>query len=123
MARSNLLSCLEKRDLLNRSAVSVDKMLEWGVRFEEAGLLNDAVDFYEKAKAVDPLENLLKRVREEGDSFLYGRILKALGREASALEWISIGEKATQLGKHLLAGEAFRKGGREDTDTGKGGEQ
>lgn len=121
MARNNLLGCLEKRDLLNRSAVSVDKMLEWGMRYEEAGLINDAVDFYEKAKAAEPLGKLLEKVREEGDAFLYGRVLKALGREASPKEWIAVGEKAAGLGKTLPAREAFRRGGVEEP--GQGGER
>ncbi len=113
MARSNLLTCLEKRDLLNQAAVSVDKLTDFGERYEESGMLNDAVDFYEKASAVEPLERLLLAAREQGDAFLYGRILRALDREAPKEEWIAVGEKAQELGKLAYAREAFKRGGRE----------
>ncbi len=108
-----MLSCLDKRELLNQSAVSVNKLLEWGPRFEEEGLLNDAVDFYERANATEHLERLLEIAKEEGDAFLYGRILKALDREAPPGEWIALGERARELGKDTYAREAFLKGGIE----------
>lgn len=111
MARSNLLSCLEKRDLLNQTAVSTDKLLDWGVRYEESGLIHDAVDFYERAGAAERLGPLLEVARNDGDAFLYGRILKALGREAPAGDWIAVGEKAGALGKDAYALEAFKRGG------------
>lgn len=113
MARTNLLSCLEKRDLLNQSAVSINKLLEWGAVYEEAGMVNDAVDFYERANAVDQLKKLLGVAGEEGDTFIFGRILKALNREATPGEWISLGEKAAERGKHAFAKEAFKRGGME----------
>jgi len=69
MARTELLGCLEKRDLLNESVVSVDKLLEWGRRYEEAGFVYDAVDFYEKAGAGDELKRLLAAAKEEGTCF------------------------------------------------------
>jgi hypothetical protein len=113
VARTNLLSCLEKRDLLNQSAVSINRLLEWGAVYEEADLINDAIDFYERANAAEPLEKLLSIAREEGDAFVYGRILKALNREATPQEWISLGEKAAEFGKHAFAQEAFKRGGLE----------
>jgi tetratricopeptide (TPR) repeat protein len=117
-----LLSCLEKRDLLNQSAVSVDKLMGWGARYEEAGQINDAVDFYERANAAGPLEALLEVARDDGDAFLYGRVLKALGRDAPAEEWILLGEKARELGKHAFALEAFKRGGLQEPETEQQGE-
>lgn len=116
MARSNLLSCLEKRDMLNQSEIAEDKLSDWGERYEEADMLSDAVDFYEKADAAEPLERLLKVAHEQGDAFLYGRILRALGREGSKEEWAALGEKARDLGKLAYAREAFTKGGVETGD-------
>lgn len=109
-----LLSCLEKRDLLNQSAVSIDKLFHWGAAFEEEGLLSDALDFYERANASDALERLLLVAHDEGDAFLYGRILKALGREAAPEEWISLGKKAGEFGKDAFAREAFKRGGLQE---------
>ena len=119
MAGNNLLSCLEKRDLLNQSAVSISKLLEWGSIYEEAGLINDAVDFYERANAADRLEKLLGLAMLEGDAFIFGRILKALNREATSAEWVSLGEKAAECGKHAFAQEAFKRGGVEAQGEGQ----
>lgn len=120
MARSNLLSCLEKRDLLNQSAQSVGKLKDWGARYEEAGQVNDAVDFYERAGDSGALENLLPLAITEGDAFLYGRLLRALGRDGLPEDWIALGERATELGKHAYAREAFERGGRQSTDDESG---
>jgi hypothetical protein len=117
VARTNLLSCLEKRDLLNQSAVSIGKLVEWGSVYEEAGQINDAVDFYVRANAADHLERLLGAAGEEGDAFIFGRILKALNREATPEEWKSLGEKASERGKHTFAKEAFKRGGIETSGT------
>lgn len=111
MGRTNLLSCLEKREMLNQTAASVDKLLKWAVLYEQEGMLNDAVDFYERANASESLEKLLNVAREEGDTFLCGRILRALNREIPSQEWISLGERARELGKHAYAREALRRGG------------
>jgi hypothetical protein len=119
VGKNRLLSCLEKRDLLNQAAVSIDRLLEWGSVYEEAGLINDAIEFYERANSTEPLEKLLGVAREEGDAFIYGRILKALNREATPQEWISLGEKAAECGKHAFAQEAFKKGGLEKVSLAK----
>ncbi len=119
MARSNLLSCLEKNELLNQKAVSIDKLLDWGKRHEESGLINDAIDFYERAGAPERLEAMLEIVRDEGDAFLYGRILRSLGRDAPAADWIAVGEKARELGKEAYAREAFKRGGLQKPETGR----
>jgi hypothetical protein len=111
LAKPNLLSCLQKRDLLNRSAASADQLLKWGNLFEEEGLTNDAIDFYAKAHALEPLEKLLPLAHQEGDTFVYARIVRALGREVTAEEWISMGKRAAELGKDAFAREAFKRGG------------
>ncbi len=116
MEKSSLLSCLEKRDLLNRSAISVDQLITWGKMYEEEGLVNDAIDFYERANSSESLEKVLQEAHMEGDAFLYARILKILNRQASAQEWISLGEKARELGKDAFAREAFKRGGVEEAE-------
>jgi len=116
LEKSGLLTCLEKRDMLNRSAVSVDLLLKWGRQHEEEGLINDAIDFYEKANSSESLENLLSLSLQEGDVFNYARIMKTLGRQASADEWISVGKRAAELGKDAFAREAFKRGGLETAE-------
>lgn len=116
MEKSSLLTCLEKRDMLNRSAVSVDQLLKWGRLYEEQGQINDAIDFLEKANSSKSLEDLLSLSLREGDAFNYARIMKVLGRQAPAEEWISLGKRAAELGKDAFAREAFKRGGLETAE-------
>jgi tetratricopeptide (TPR) repeat protein len=113
MARG-MLSCLEKRDLLNRAAVSVNSLLEWGEFYEQSGLIFDAVDFYEKAKAVEPLNRLLKEAEAEGNAFLFNRVSRALGHEPSREEWLSLAKNAESQGKFAFAAEAYTKAGESE---------
>ncbi len=115
MRRSSGLNCLDKRDLLNQTAASVETLLRWGSTFEEADQYHDAVDFYEKAGAREPLLRLLDLAVEEGDLFLFKRVCKALDMEPDADRWKQAGERAREQGKLLFAAEAFRRAGVEET--------
>ncbi len=107
MAKMRELSCLMKRELLNQAAVSVDSIVAWGQQCEQNGLVYDAVDFYEKAQATEPLLRLLKVSQEEGDAFLFKRINKILKREPSQEEWRCLAGKAEEMGKHSFARQAL----------------
>lgn len=109
MAQKESLSCLAKRDLLNQTAVPVEKLLSWGNQYEQSGMLHDAVNFYEKAKATDALHSLLKIVQEEGDTFLFKRINRILNRVPDRSEWLALAHQAERLGKEAFAAEAFRE--------------
>lgn len=111
--KRGILNCLEKRDLLNQSAVSVEMLREWGERFEQSGMLYDAVDFFKKAYANEALERLLDTAREDGDLFLYQKIAKILKIDPSRDEWISLGTRAEELGKTAFARQAYRLAGIE----------
>jgi hypothetical protein len=111
MAKEYLLECLEKRDLLNDAGVSEAILLDWGQRFEQAGLLNDAVEFYDKADAKDDLRRILQIALDEGDLFLYSKLCRLLGYEASRDQWLALADKAEEAGKLSFAAEARRKGG------------
>ncbi len=106
MPKEGLLSCLQKRELLNRSAVSVDELLTWARRYEEADLVHDAVDFYEKAQAWEDLERLCRRAVEEGDYFLLKRLMSLTGKDPSADQWRRLAERAEELGKTTFAEKA-----------------
>jgi len=107
----NLLSCLEKRDLLNRPAVSVDELLEWGRYYEEAGLVYDAVDFYEKAGASERLEKWATVAVQDGDAFLLRRIAGAADLKPDPADWASLAKRAEVLGKTVYAEVARREAG------------
>ncbi|MBC7358309.1 MAG: hypothetical protein H5U10_07220 [Desulfacinum sp.] len=107
MADNGLLSCLQKRDLLNRSAVSVDELLQWARRYEQAGLMHDAVDFYEKAQANEEIRRLMEKAVQEGDYFLLKRLSTLLGAAPDGATWRSLAERARELGKELFSQRAM----------------
>ncbi len=111
MAKKYDLSCLEKRDLLNDAAVSIETLLSWGRHYDEVGSLYEAVDFYEKGGDKDALARILTKAREAGNLFLYRRICRILGYEPSPDEWLALAKQAEQLGKLTFADEAYRLGG------------
>ncbi|MFP5213184.1 MAG: hypothetical protein ACLGPL_07370 [Acidobacteriota bacterium] len=111
---ADLLSCLKKRDLLNRPVASVETLMEWGRRYEAEGMVNDAVFFYEKAEAREDLERLGNAAVEEGDAFLINRIARILGHEVPREQWLTTAKRAEESGKLAFAAEAYRRGGDEE---------
>jgi len=111
MAKREKLTCLEKRDLLSQSAVAVEELTHLGKCYEEAGLIHDAVDFYEKAHAGEALERVLEKAREEGDVFLFKRLCRVLNCQPEQDEWLSIAQRAEELGKLSFSAEARREAG------------
>ena len=106
-----LLSCLQKRDLLNQPAAAVESLTDWGELYLETGLVHDAVDFFEKAGVQEPLRELLELAREEGDVFLMRRLSAILGREPGADEWLAAANQAESLGKFLFALKGYALAG------------
>jgi hypothetical protein len=109
MAGNNDLGCMEKRDLLNRSAISVETLLRWGQHYEDAEMVHDAVSFYEKAGAREPLRRILELARDEGDLFLFNRICRTLQHTPTRDEWLALAAKADELGKVSFAEQARRR--------------
>lgn len=108
-----MLGCMEKRDILNQPAVSVEKLVQWGQVYEDEGMVHDALNFYEKAGARGALTRLLERAREDGDSFLFSRTSRILGIEPDEEEWNALAERARSLGKLLFAEQAYAKAGKQ----------
>jgi len=117
--KRNLLNCLEKRDLLNQSAVSLEMLKQWGEQFEENGMFHDAVDFYQKAHAKEALGRIFKAAAEDGDAFLFNKVSRILKVEPTEEEWIRLAERAKELGKMAFAMEGYRRAGREVMDDGQ----
>lgn len=122
MAKDHLLECLEKRDLLNDADASEKTLRDWGQRFEQAGLLNDAVELYEKADARDDLKRILQIALDEGDVFLFSKLVRILEIEASREQWLAIAEKAQEAGKLSFVAQARRKGGIVEEEAEKAGD-
>lgn len=114
MARRGNLNCLEKRDLLNQSAASVESLMKWGEHYESMGLVHDAVDFYAKANAREVLERLLENELKDCDVFLIRRLSRFLNREVNREEWLDVAKRSEEQEKFRFAAEAYRLGGDED---------
>jgi hypothetical protein len=114
MPKGSILSCLEKRELLNQPAVSVETLLRWAERFAESEMFHDALDFYEKAGAREPVKRLMAMSVEEGDLFLCRRASKVLKFEPDTTEWLDLARAAKSRSKLLFAAEAFRQAGVND---------
>ncbi len=114
MAKHDTLSCLQKRDILNRAAASTASLLGYGEGMERSGLLHDALSFYEKAGARDAIARLRDVAAQDGDLFLYRCACRALGEEPTPDQWAAVGRRAAELGKTSFAREAARLAGRDD---------
>jgi hypothetical protein len=114
LTMKELLSCLDKRDLLNKPSASVESLVDWGQGYLEAGFVYDAVDFFEKAGAQEPLRKLLELAQVEGDVFLLRRIHAILGQEPPTAVSLAVAEQAESLGKTLFAIKAYAHAGAAD---------
>jgi len=111
MSEPKDMSCLHKRALLNQTPIALERLIAHGRKYESAGLVHDAVDFYQRAVALDRLQALMESARQDGDVFLFRRICRLLEREVIADEWLALATKAEALGKLAFARTAYREAG------------
>jgi hypothetical protein len=109
LARRKLLSCLKKRDLLNRDNVESSKLLDLGKLHFQEDRLSDAIDFFEKSQYREGLEQLKARCLEEGDYFLYQRLVKIMQLSSEPGDWIKLGDAALSRGKLYFARSAYQQ--------------
>lgn len=120
MGKEDALGCLEKRDLLNQPAASVDALKPWADRFFNMGHWSDAIDFYSKINGLDALEKILQVALDEGDLFLYNRVVRVLGIKARREDLVKLAENAEALGKNRFASDALTQGGVDGVLLAKG---
>jgi len=109
LARTKLLSCLKKRDLLNSDNAIPSKLVDLGKLYLQEDRLSDAIDFFEKAKYREGLEELRKRCLEEGDYFLYQRFLRVMEVSPGSEDWVRLGDAALNRGKLYFARSAYQQ--------------
>jgi hypothetical protein len=99
----------EKRESLFAPEPAPAALSARGRVFLEAGLLDNALEFFAKAGDTAGLALVEEAARRSGDAFSLEAALKALGRTAPPAEWVAVGERA--LGAALLwfAYHAFEK--------------
>lgn len=108
MAKSTLPNALERRHLVER-----DLSKEQAVRLAEAYLAEgrtwEAIDFFAKANAREPLKRLRDEAVAQGDAFLLRAVSRALGEAPGAACWKALAEAAERAGKERYAVEAKRQ--------------
>ena len=109
MAVKRLLSCLKKRDLLNKDRVDKSELIMLGESYLQEGLLCDCIDFFEKAEHFEGLSQLRERCAAEGDYFLFNRLGKILEEPLSSEKLTKLGDNALGLGKLLFARSAYQE--------------
>ena len=107
-------SDIDKQTLLYGAKSDPATLVKVAKRFEEAGLLTDAVQFYNRAEDRDSLSRLRKQAVENGDFFTAKQTSSYLGQALDKDELSQIGRLALEKGWHTFAVEAFETAGLEN---------
>lgn len=116
MSRNHLPGVLKKRALLNETKAAPAEMTALAESLAAADYLSDAVDFFRKAGHEPGLRSVLERALDEGDSFLVGKIEKALGAPLAQEVWQRVADRAAALGKDGFAAQAAGRVAEIETD-------
>ncbi len=116
MSRDHLPGVLKKRSLLNETKAAPDEMTALAESLAAADYLSDAVDFFRKGGHEPGLRSVLERAVNEGDSFLVGKIEKALGASLAKEIWQRVADQARALGKDSFAAQAAGRVADIETD-------
>jgi hypothetical protein len=104
----------ERRDALFAAQPNRDRLRGQGQIFLEAGLLDNALEFFVKAEDLAGLAHVEEAARRTGDAFSMETALKALGKTAAPADWAAVGETALEAGLLWFAYRAFEKADHQD---------
>jgi hypothetical protein len=97
-----------KQQILFAKDAKPETLSDYGRRYLAVGWLSDALEFFTRAGDQRGLEEIRARSIQEGDVFIFRRVLDAQAQTATDAEWKQVAENARQLGKLQFAREAFR---------------
>ncbi len=100
------LSVADKHHLLFLSSTPPAQLTAMGDRYREAGLLHDALEFYQAAKDGPALERLLGEAVERCDLVLLLNAFRALEKDPRPDALAALREKAAGAGKESVAARA-----------------
>lgn len=107
MAKTKIPDPLGRRHLIERELTPAHA-LRCAEAYLEEGRAVEAVDFFAKAEAKEPLEGLRRAAIESGDVFLLRVVASALEAAPDRREWQEIAGAADAAGKERYAEEARR---------------
>ncbi len=105
MAKTKLPDPLMRRHLIERELAPA-QAIKYAEAYLEEGRGIEAVDFFAKAEAVEPLEELRREAVRSGDVFLLRAIAAAIGVFPDRDEWHEVARGADAAGKERYATEA-----------------
>ncbi len=92
------LSVAGKHQILFAKPLPPAELTAWGHRYQEAGLLHDALEFYQTASNGPALEALTASAVDGADLVLLLNACRALGSEPSAAQLESLRQRAVERG-------------------------
>ena len=115
MAKENQLPDFkEKRKTVYSSNTAKETLVDYGNRLLAAQRINDALDFYEKAEYEDGIKKILTMSLNDGDAFIFARVVKILKNRVSAEGWNRVGDNAAERGKYHFALRAYKNSGNQE---------
>jgi hypothetical protein len=100
---------LKKRQLLNETNINPEMCREYGEKFLDLGLFDDALEFFKRAQYEPGLDKLKEQALANGDAYLMTR----LGSHPPEV-WRQVAEQALKLGKIQFARRAFEQAGDQE---------
>lgn len=103
MAAHRPLSILEKQKLLLQKGGDAALLRSWADFYKGEGRIYEALDFYERAKAMEPLAELRRQAVASGNMFLYRRVMAVLKEPETARELEELAGRCQAQGKVAYA--------------------
>ena len=97
---------LKRREILYGVNTPPETLVEYGLAYEEAGRMDDALQFFEQAKDAKGLGRVKDFAFKNGDAFMLKRIAKAMPELVAPADWERMAKRAEELGKALFAEQA-----------------
>ena len=112
--QSSIPGFYERRELLFAPKPDQAALSAHGRGFLAAGLLDSALESFAMAGDTAGLAQVDEAARRSGDAFTLVAALKALGKNATPAEWVTIGETALKAGMLWFAYRSFEKADNQD---------
>ena len=90
---------IKKRDLLHSEKSSPQTLSKTGREFLAMERYSDALDFFEKARDAEGIQEIKKIAMAKGDTFLLARLDRFDRTLVSRSEWDAAAEKAVSAGR------------------------
>ncbi len=102
----NLPDPLKRREILYGVNTPTETLVEYGMAYEAAGRMDDALQFFEQARDPKGLKRMKDHAFKAGDAFVLKRIAKVAPEMVAPADWEQMAKRAEELGKALFAEQA-----------------